>query len=113
MLAENRYRPIEAATVEAAIAVCEGHAGTIDALLTDVIMPQMSGRELAVRLQNDYGIDRVLYISGYDDEVTAQHGILDDDLHFLQKPFLESDLLRALRVILDAGPRRERESFTA
>ena len=101
VLAENRYRPFEAATPEAAITLCERHAGEIDLLVTDVVMPQMSGRDLAHRLLRSNRIDRVLYMSGYENEIVAQHGVLEEGVHLLQKPFLEGDLLRAVRSVLD------------
>ena len=100
LLADNRYRPIEAATPEEAVAACE--RGPVDMLLTDVIMPQMSGRDLAQRLREDHGIVRVLYMTGYDDAMVAHHGVEGGPL-VLQKPFLEGDLLRAVRRVLD-GP---------
>jgi signal transduction histidine kinase len=108
MLADNRYRPIEAATPEAALALCEQHAGSIDLVLTDVVMPQMSGRDLALRLRREFGITCVLYMSGYENDVIAHHGVLEEDVHLLQKPFLEAQLLRAVRAVLDAGRCAER-----
>ena len=105
LLAESRYRPIEAATFDEAVAACR--RGPIDMLLTDVVMPQMSGRDLAQRLREDHGIVRVLYMTGYDDEIVAHHGVLDErssslpQTPVLQKPFLAADLLRAVRRVLD------------
>ena len=99
LLADNHYRPIEAATPEEAVVACERN--TIDMLLTDVIMPQMSGRDLAQRLREEHGIVHVLYMTGYDDNMVAHHGVLDDGMHVLQKPFLEADLLAAVRRVLD------------
>jgi signal transduction histidine kinase/CheY-like chemotaxis protein len=107
MLSENRYHPIEAATPEEAIEVCARLAGSIDLLLTDVIMPRMSGRDLAVRLRAEHGVTRVLYMSGYDDDVIVHHGVLEDGVVLLQKPFLEADLLLAVRKVLDEGARAE------
>ncbi len=105
LLADNRYRPVEAATPEEAVAACR--LGPIDLLLTDVVMPQMSGRDLAQQLREEHGIVRVLYMTGYDDEIVAHHGVLDErsrsfsQAPLLQKPFLEADLLRAVRRVLD------------
>jgi len=70
-------------------------------LLTDVIMPQMSGRALADRLREEHGIVRVLYMTGYDDEIIGHQGALEEGTFVLQKPFLEADLLRAVRRVLD------------
>ena len=67
------------------------------------VMPQMSGRELARRVARAHGIHRVLYMSGYDNEVVAHHGVLEEGIHLLHKPFLEADLLRALRSVLDGA----------
>ncbi len=100
MLGNNRYRVIEAATPEEAIVVCASNH--VDLLVTDVIMPQMSGRTLARRLLEERGIERVLFMTGYDAEIIAHHGVLDDDVNLLQKPFLEADLLAAVRRALDA-----------
>ena len=101
MLSEHRYRPLEAATPEAALALSERHAGEIDLVLTDVVMPQMSGRDLALRLRREHGLSRVLYMSGYENEIVAHHGVLEEGVFLLQKPFLEGDLLRAIRTVLD------------
>lgn len=103
MLASNGYRVIEAATGAHAMEMLERHHGEIDLILTDVIMPQMSGRDVAVRATNDYGVSRVLYMSGYPDDIIAPHGVLEPGVHLLQKPFLEADLLRALRKVIDAA----------
>ena len=105
MLAEHRYQVLEAATPEAALELCARHVGEIDVLITDVVMPQMSGRELARRLRERHGIRRVLYMSGYEDEIIAHHGVLEEGMHLLQKPFLEGDLLRAVRNVLDGDAR--------
>jgi len=101
LLADNRYHPLEAGTAEEALELCAAHAGEIDMLLTDVIMPQMSGRALADRLREEHGIVRVLYMTGYDDEIIGHQGALEEGTFVLQKPFLEADLLRAVRRVLD------------
>lgn len=103
MLSNNGYRVLSAATPVEALSVTAKHDGTVDALLTDVVMPQMSGKTLAAHLYEDHAIARVLYISGYDDEVLVQHGALEKGVRLLQKPFLEEDLLHALRALLDAA----------
>ena len=103
MIRSNGYRVLEAATAHEALEMLEQHRGAIDLVLTDLIMPQMSGRDLAVRAKRDYGVSRVLYMSGYPDEIIAHHGVVESDGQLLQKPFLEADLLRALRKVIDAG----------
>jgi signal transduction histidine kinase/ActR/RegA family two-component response regulator len=105
MLSANGYRPLEAATPEEAIAAFASN-DRIDLLLTDVIMPQMSGRALAERAREDYGITCVLYMSGYSDDIIAPTGVLEPGTYFLPKPFLEPDLLRAVRRALDANEAR-------
>ena len=79
------------------------HVGPIDLLLTDVVMPEMSGRELVHRLAEQRPEMRVLYMSGYADEAVAQHGVLDPGTAFIQKPFTPDGLARKVREVLDAS----------
>jgi PAS domain S-box-containing protein len=76
-----------------------------DLLLTDVVMPAMSGRELAQRVRSGHAGVRVLFMSGYTDNAIAQNGILDAGADLLQKPFTTDALLRRVRDVLDAPPR--------
>jgi len=76
--------------------------GRIDLLLTDVVMPQMSGREIAASLQPLCGRMKVLYMSGYTDSAIVHHGVLEAGLNFLQKPFNPDGLTRAIRNVLDS-----------
>jgi FixJ family two-component response regulator len=71
-------------------------------LLTDVIMPGISGRELAKRILSRHSAIRVLYMSGYTYNVIAQDGTLEDGMAFLQKPFTPSGLVEKVREVLDA-----------
>ncbi len=104
VLAERGYRVIEAANPAAALAAVEG-GGRIDLLLTDVVMPGMSGRELAERLSSAHPALRVLYMSGYTDEAIVHHGVLLPGTHFLQKPFSADGLAIKVREVLDGGRR--------
>jgi PAS domain S-box-containing protein len=77
------------------------HDGTIHLLLTDVIMPKMNGKELREKLRKLRPETKALYMSGYADAVIARHGVLDDDVGFLQKPFSLWDLAKKVREALD------------
>jgi CheY-like chemotaxis protein len=95
ILAREGYRVLEAADGARALAMWDEHAGEIDLLLTDVVMPGMSGKELAERL----GIEPV-FMSGYTDDVMLRHGM--EGLRLVQKPFDAQTLLGAVRSALDA-----------
>jgi DNA-binding NtrC family response regulator len=87
-----------------ALSVAGEHAGPIHALVTDVIMPAMSGRELATRLIGPRPEMRAVYMSGYPGQVIATHGVLDGDTVFVQKPFTVEALTGAVREALDGAP---------
>jgi len=97
------YRVLEAADPNEAIAVSRRHPGPIDLLLTDVVMPGISGRELADRLRAERPQLKILYMSGYTDRAIVHHGVLDPDVAFLEKPFAAADLRRKVREVLDVG----------
>jgi len=94
------YQVIEAANAGEALLACEKHSGPIPLMITDVVMPHMSGRELAERLQRVRPDLRVLYISGYIDDAVVRHGLNDPSMMFLQKPFTPSVLAHKVREIL-------------
>jgi PAS domain S-box-containing protein len=73
-----------------------------DLVLTDVIMPQMSGKELSENIKAQYPNTKILLMSGYTDDALAHHGVLDDGLLFLEKPFSPAKLTRKVREVLDA-----------
>ncbi|HWQ55899.1 MAG TPA: PAS domain S-box protein [Bryobacteraceae bacterium] len=104
------YRVLEAADGQEALRVAERERGSIDLLLTDMIMPLMSGRELANRIQERYRTVRVVFMSGYTDDVIAYHGDLGPEAAFLQKPFAPDAIARKVRDVLDAGKPATRTS---
>jgi two-component system cell cycle sensor histidine kinase/response regulator CckA len=97
------YRVLEAACAEDAMKLSQDFEGEIEALVTDVVMPRMGGRELAKRLARLRPRMRVLYVSGYTDGSIVRHGILEADVAFLQKPFTPGALGRKLREVLEAA----------
>ena len=104
VLESKGYQVLEARHGEDALMVAELHRGTIDLLLTDVVMPGMSGRELAEHLVNARRETKVLYMSGYTDDAIVHHGVLGSDMAFLQKPFSPESVARKVRQVLDAPP---------
>ncbi len=101
MLESLNYRVLTADSPKAALRCAEEHIGTIDLLITDVIMPEMNGKELATRLLALCPKLKLLYMSGYTSNVIAHHGVLDEGVHFLQKPFSKIDLSARIREVLD------------
>ena len=95
------YAVLDAANGQDAIEISRSRTGTIDLLLTDVIMPGQNGRELADLLQPERPEMRVLYMSGYTGDAIANHGVLAERVAFLPKPFTLEDLLRKVRKVLD------------
>ncbi|MBI1983793.1 MAG: response regulator, partial [Acidobacteria bacterium] len=100
VLQSHGYKVLEARNGEDALSVCEQLKGRIHLLLTDVIMPEMSGPQLADRLAVFHRHMKILYISGYTDEGIIHHGILDAGTNFLQKPFTPEALVRKVREVL-------------
>jgi two-component system, cell cycle sensor histidine kinase and response regulator CckA len=95
---------LTAANGDDALRVLEQHQQPVDMMITDVVMPGISGRTLAERLREIRPETKVLYMSGYTDDVILKHGILAGGAPFLSKPFNASDLRRKVRQILDARP---------
>ena len=96
------YNVLEAESGSEAMEICENHNGSIHLLLTDVVLPQMSGPDLSkrvVRIWPDIGI---LFMSGYTHDVMAKHGVEEDADTFLQKPFSPAALTLKVRQRLDA-----------
>jgi CheY-like chemotaxis protein len=110
MLEMNGYTVLEARDGREALDLVRHHGHPIDLLLTDVVMPQMSGRELAEGIASIHPGIRVLYMSGYTDGVIAHHGVLDAGVAYLQKPFTADFLARKVREVLDDRASRGRNA---
>ncbi len=104
ILLSHGYTVPEARDGIEALDVCRRIRGTLDLLLTDVIMPRMNGRELAERILTMRPGTRVLYMSGYPGSAIAHHGVLDVGESYLQKPFTLDALLGKVREVLDVNP---------
>jgi len=102
VLQRQGYRVLEASEGEDALRLAARHQGTIDLVVTDVVMPRVGGRELAERLLVVRPETRVLYMSGYTDDSVVRHGILEGGVAYLQKPFSPEGLVRKVREVLDA-----------
>ncbi|HWZ29431.1 MAG TPA: response regulator, partial [Gemmatimonadales bacterium] len=100
MLERSGYRILEAANGDAALRLAAKHHGPIDLLLTDVVMPGISGRQLAEQLVELRPQIRVLYMSGYTDDAVVTHGMLEPGINYLQKPFTLDGLARKVHEVL-------------
>ncbi len=105
VLHKHGYNVLESRHGGEALLMCERHSGKIDLLLTDVVLEQMSGRELAERLLKVRPTMKVLYVSGYADDAIVHHGVLNAGVAFLQKPFTTEGLARKIRYVLDGSAR--------
>ena len=100
-LAPLGYKVLEAADGQEALEYFQRHRDEIDMLLTDVVMPRMTGKKLAKKLLEEKPDLKVLYMSGYTDNVIAHQGILDKDIEFINKPLVPSILTKKIRAVLE------------
>jgi len=101
MLEREGYAVVRAGTPGEAIRLANEHAGDIHLLMTDVVMPEMNGRDLAKNILSLYPHLKCLFMSGYTANVIAHHGVLDEGVNFIQKPFSKGDLNVKVREVLD------------
>ena len=103
ILEAQGYIVLEAASGDDALEIVRSHAAEIHLVVTDVVMPGMSGRVLWDRLRTILHDPRVLFMSGYTDDAIARHGVLEAEIAFLQKPFTPLSLAQKVREVLDAS----------
>jgi PAS domain S-box-containing protein len=101
MLEHQGYTVLAASTPGEAIRLAHDHPGEIHLLITDVVMPEMNGRKLAERLMPLHSTLQLLFMSGYTANVIARQGVLDEGVHFIQKPFSMKDFVTKVREVLD------------
>jgi two-component system cell cycle sensor histidine kinase/response regulator CckA len=103
ILKDLGYVVLSAASPSEAVSLATGHAGEIELLITDVVMPEMNGRELSELLKNMYPDLKILFMSGYTADVIAHRGVLDEGVRFISKPFSKSNLASKVREVLDSS----------
>ena len=101
MLEKLGYPVLVAPTPGEALRLAQEHSGEIHLLMTDVVMPEMNGRDLAQRLLSLYPNLKRLFMSGYTANFIAHHGVLEEGVHFIQKPFSMRDLAAKVREVLE------------
>jgi signal transduction histidine kinase/ActR/RegA family two-component response regulator len=102
MLEKLGYKVLTAGTPGEAMELAGAHPQTVDLLITDVVMPQMNGRDLAGRIAAHFPLIKILFMSGYTANVIAHHGVLDEGVNFLQKPFSVHELAVKIRQALES-----------
>jgi len=101
ILQELGYQVLTASRPSEALRLAGEHAGRIHLLITDVVMPEMNGRDLANQIHTLYPDVRTLFMSGYTANLIAHRGVLDDGVNFIEKPFSKKDLAFKVRAALD------------
>jgi CheY-like chemotaxis protein len=104
MLGRHGYTVLTAGTPNEALRLARDHPGQLDLLITDVIMPEMNGRELAQRMTNLHPRLQCVYMSGYTADTIGRHGVLDEGVRYVQKPFTSSALLTTIAAALAEEP---------
>lgn len=97
MLKKQGYQVFAASTPDEAVDIANSHSDKIDLLITDVVMPEMNGRDLAKKILSIYPDIKCLFMSGYTANVIAHHGVLDTGVNFIQKPFSKNELSEKVR----------------
>jgi DNA-binding NtrC family response regulator len=105
ILERQGYRVLEASHGDEALLIHEKHDGPIHLILVDVVMPGMSGSELAKRLASLRPETKILYMSGYTDNAIFHHGVLEEGINYIQKPFTIDGLARKVREVLEKDSR--------
>jgi PAS domain S-box-containing protein len=103
ILQRQGYTVLDAPDGDGALVICGERKDPIHLILTDVVMPGMSGRQLADRLGSFHPEMKVLYMSGYTDNAITHHGVLEKGMNYIQKPFTVDGLIRKVREVLDKG----------
>ncbi|MFZ4524153.1 MAG: PAS domain S-box protein [Chlorobium sp.] len=101
ILEQQGYLVIPAATPHEAIRIATKHKDVVDLLLTDVVMPEMNGSELSVNIQSICPNLKTLFMSGYTADIIASHGVIEDGVNFIQKPFSGKQLVRSVQESMD------------
>jgi len=101
MLERKGYTVLSADTPATALEKAKNHSGSVELLMTDVVMPEMNGRDLAAKVTELYPDIKFLFMSGYTANVIAHQGVLDDGVAFIQKPFSMADMTEKVREVLD------------
>lgn len=104
VLKRQGYTVLAADTPSAALFMAKDHGGPVDLLVTDVVLPEMSGSALAERLKTSHPDIKCLFMSGYAPDAVAEHVVLTDGVHFIQKPYSRKDLIEKVKKILEGSP---------